>query len=102
MRATVEHEQKLEAPPGWEFPDLGGEALEPRVFTSVYHDTPDRPLPRPGTPPRRRTGRGEGVWQLKLPSDDARLELEEPGGPAGPPETVGERPRRPQAQATRA
>jgi CHAD domain-containing protein len=89
MRATVEHEQKLEAPAGWELPQLDGEELEPRVFTSVYHDTPDHSLARAGITLRRRTERGKSVWQLKLPGDDARLELEEPGGPAGPPEALG-------------
>jgi CHAD domain-containing protein len=84
MRTTVEHEQKLEAPAGWALPDLGGVPIEPRVFTSVYHDTPDRSLARAGITLRRRTERGLSVWQLKLPSDDARLELEEPGGPTLP------------------
>ena len=88
MRTTVEHEQKLEAPAGWELPPLEGEELEPRVFTSVYHDTPDRSLARAGITLRRRTERGKSVWQLKLPGDDARLELEEPGGPGGPPEPL--------------
>lgn len=85
MRTTVEHEQKLEAPAGWELPELDGEALEPRVFTSVYHDTPNRSLARAGITLRRRVERGKSVWQLKLPGDDSRLELEEPGGPVGPP-----------------
>lgn len=88
MQTTIEHEQKLEAPAGWELPDLGGEELEPRVFTSVYHDTPDRSLARAGITLRRRKERGRSVWQLKLPGDDARLELEEPGGPAGPPDAL--------------
>ena len=84
MRTTLEHEQKLEAPAGWELPDLGSEPLEPRVFTSVYHDTPDRSLARTGITLRRRTERGKSLWQLKLPSNGSRLELEEPGGPALP------------------
>jgi len=85
VKSNVEHERKLEAPSGFELPDLGGEALEPRVFTSVYHDTPTRSLARSGITLRRRTERGRSVWQLKLPLDGARLELEEPGGPTGPP-----------------
>jgi CHAD domain-containing protein len=89
MRSTVEHEQKLEAPAGWELPPLDGEDLEPRVFTSVYHDTATRSLARSGITLRRRTERGRSLWQLKLPADDARLELEEPGGPVGPPEALG-------------
>jgi CHAD domain-containing protein len=89
MQSTVEYEQKLEAPAGWELPPLEGEELEPRVFTSVYHDTPDRSLARAGITLRRRTERGKSVWQLKLPAEDARLELEEPGGPVGPPASLG-------------
>lgn len=86
VRSAVEYERKLEAPKGWELPDLGGEPLEPRVFTSVYHDTSDRSLARSGITLRRRTEHGKSVWQLKLPVDGARLELEAPGGPVGPPD----------------
>ncbi|MEP6811598.1 MAG: CYTH and CHAD domain-containing protein [Actinomycetota bacterium] len=90
METTVEYERKLEAPSGFELPDLGGEPLEPRIFTSVYHDTVARSLARAGITLRRRTERGRSVWQLKLPVDGARLELEEPGGPVGPPESLRE------------
>jgi CHAD domain-containing protein len=88
VQTTVEHERKLEAPEGFELPDLGGEPLEPRVFTSIYHDTGDRSLARSGITLRRRTERGRSLWQLKLPVNGARLELEEPGGPAGPPDRL--------------
>ena len=85
MRATVEHERKLDAPAGFELPELGGEPLEPRLFTSVYFDTPGRSLAAAGITLRRRTEHGRALWQLKLPADDARLELELEGGPAGAP-----------------
>jgi CHAD domain-containing protein len=88
VQQTLEHEVKLEAPDGFELPDLGGEELEPRVFTSVYHDTPARSLARAGITLRRRTERGRSVWQLKIPVNGARVELEEPGGPVGPPEPL--------------
>ena len=88
MEALAEYERKLEAPEGFELPDLGGEPLETRVFTSVYYDTADRSLARAGLTLRRRTERGRSAWQLKLPAGDARLELEELGGPAGPPESL--------------
>ncbi len=88
MEATDEHERKLDAPDGFELPDLGGSPLEPRVFTSVYYDVPERSLSDAGLTLRRRTERGLSVWQLKLPLADSRLELEEPGGPAGPPEQL--------------
>ena len=85
MDAFAEHERKLEAPEGFALPDLGGEPLEPRAFTSVYHDTAGRSLAHAGITLRRRIERGRSVWQLKLPAGDARLELEEPGGPGAPP-----------------
>ena len=88
MEAAAEYERKLEAPEGFELPDLGGEPLEPRVFTSVYYDTDDRSLARAGLTLRRRTERGRSLWQLKLPSEDSRLELEEAGGPAAPPSSL--------------
>jgi CHAD domain-containing protein/adenylate cyclase class IV len=86
--ATVEHERKLQAPDGFELPALGGSPLEPRVFTSVYYDVPSRSLTNAGITLRRRTERGKSVWQLKLPQADARLELEQPGGPTGPPDEL--------------
>jgi CHAD domain-containing protein len=88
MEALAEYERKLEAPEGFELPDLGGRPLEPRVFTSIYHDTADQSLARSGITLRRRTERGCSVWQLKLPSEGFRLELEEPGGPGDPPKQL--------------
>ena len=89
MEATAEYELKLEAPEGFELPDLGGEPLETRVFTSVYYDTAERSLTGSRITLRRRTEHGRSVWQLKLPGEEARLELEEPGGPIAPPEPLG-------------
>jgi CHAD domain-containing protein len=90
LRETLEREVKLS--PGKEFamPDLGGEALESRVFVSTYHDTDDHLLARSGVTLRHRVENGRGLWQLKLPSGDARLEVET-GGPARsvPPSIAG-------------
>ncbi|MBV8258245.1 MAG: CYTH and CHAD domain-containing protein [Actinobacteria bacterium] len=88
MKATAEYERKLEAPAGFQLPPLGGSPLESRVFTSVYYDVPGGSLAAAGITLRRRTERGASVWQLKLPSDDSRLELEAPGPPSGPPEEM--------------
>ena len=88
MDATDEHERKLDAPDGFVLPDLGGSPLEPRVFTSIYYDVPTRSLSNSGITLRRRTERGLSVWQLKLPQADSRLELEQPGGPVGPPDEL--------------
>jgi CHAD domain-containing protein len=88
MRATSEYERKLDAPVGFRLPPLGGSPLEPRVFTSVYYDVPGGSLAAAGITLRRRTEHGQGVWQLKLPSDDSRLELEVEGGARKPPQEV--------------
>lgn len=88
MDVAVEHERKLDADAGFELPELGGEPLESRVFTSVYYDTAARSLTRSGVTLRRRTERGNSVWQLKLPASGARLELAVPGGPAAVPDEL--------------
>jgi CHAD domain-containing protein len=85
MRATTEHERKLDAPAGFRLPPLGGRPLEPRVFTSVYYDVPGGSLADGGITLRRRVENGHGVWQLKLPAEASRLELEAEGGPGQPP-----------------
>ena len=86
MRAFVERELKLELEEGFSLPDLPGEPLESRLFTSTYYDTPDRSLAGAGLTLRRRVENGLSRWQLKLPrGGNARAELEAPGGPVGPP-----------------
>jgi hypothetical protein len=89
VKTTAEQEIKLEAAEGFRLPQLGGTPLPSRVFTSVYYDVPGNSLARAGITLRRRTEHGGSVWQLKLPRDGFRLELEEPGGPAGPPAAIG-------------
>jgi CHAD domain-containing protein len=66
-------------------PELGGDVLPTRIFISTYHDSPDLRLARHGITFRHRIEEGAGRWQLKLPREDARLELERPGPPAVPP-----------------
>ena len=91
MRAFVERELKLELEEGFSLPDLPGEPLESRLFTSTYYDTPDRSLAGAGLTLRRRVENGLSRWQLKLPrGGNARAELEAPGGPVGPPPELAE------------
>ena len=85
MKITNELERKLDASDGFELPELDGDPLEPRVFSSVYYDTTGYSLAHAGITLRRRTEHGRSLWQLKLPSAESRLELEQAGGPAGPP-----------------
>ena len=90
LRETHERELKLAVPSGFRLPEIPGEPLEPRTFTSTYHDSADRALTRAGITLRRRVQDRRGLWQLKLPGDGERLELEVPGGPGKPPPELAE------------
>ncbi len=85
IKETVEREVKLQAGETFRLPELGGEAIEPRLFVSTYHDTADHRLARRGITLRHRVENGKGLWQLKLPQGRSRLELEAPGAPTEPP-----------------
>ncbi len=88
VRETVEREVKLVPGDGFTMPELGGESLPTRAFVSTYHDTPDFRLARHRITFRHRIEDGAGLWQLKIPRGDARLELERAGPPAVPPEEL--------------
>jgi hypothetical protein len=75
IRETVEREVKLRAAGEFKLPELGGEAIEPRLFTSTYHDAADHRLARRGVTLRHRVENGKGLWQLKLPQGRARLDF---------------------------
>jgi CHAD domain-containing protein len=80
VKATIERERKLTAAPGFRLPDdLPGEALPERELHSTYHDTSDHRLAAAAITLRYRSEHGEGAWQLKLPHDEDRLELEYEG-----------------------
>ena len=90
MKETLEREIKLAPDDGFVLPELGGRRLPTRVFISTYHDTPDLRLARNGVTFRHRVEDGSGLWQLKLPRDASRLELEVGGPPARPPAELTE------------
>jgi len=90
VKTTVERELKLEADGSLSIDDLGGEPVEPRTFTSTYYDTGDGLLLRLGIQLRRRLEDGANVWQLKLPREDGRVELEVDGVPGDPPSELAE------------
>ena len=85
VKSDPDRELRLDVDPGFRLPDLGGRPLPPRTFTSTYYDTAGRRLGRAGVTLRRRVESRTGLWQLKLPSEIG-YELEERGGPGGPPE----------------
>ncbi|MDX6591409.1 MAG: hypothetical protein QOJ13_605 [Gaiellales bacterium] len=91
MKHTLEREIKLRAGDGFSMPQSLGEPIVPRRFSSIYHDTADHRLAAVGITLRYRVGNaGAGVWQLKLPRDNARLELELPGGAKHVPARFGD------------
>jgi CHAD domain-containing protein len=76
VKETLEREVKLSVGSDFTLPALQTEAT-PRHLRAVYYDTEDQRLARHGVTLRRRLEDGRDLWQLKLPSDDDRLELEE-------------------------
>jgi CHAD domain-containing protein len=84
MGDQVEREVKLVPGDGFQLPQLG-EPQPTRDFVSTYLDTTDLRLARHGLTLRHRVEDGTGVWQLKIPRGEHRVELEEPGPPARPP-----------------
>jgi CHAD domain-containing protein len=87
VKATVEQELKFKGKKV-SVEALGGSLLRARTFTTIYHDTADRRLLRAGLTLRHRQEDGRGSWQVKLPAEGGRVEVEETGEPAGPPESV--------------
>jgi CHAD domain-containing protein len=85
VKRTLERELKFDVDPDFELPELGGRGTGERTFTSTYFDTPDGRLLQCGITLRRRVEQRVGLWQLKLPSEDGRFELEEQGGPGRVP-----------------
>jgi CHAD domain-containing protein len=88
VKETLEREVKLTPSAAFRLPELDGEPFDARTFTSTYVDTDDMRLARARVTLRRRVEKAKGLWQLKLPSGAARLELEVAGGPAGPPAQI--------------
>jgi len=88
VKATLERERKLTAPPGFALPALPGDPLPVRELSSTYHDTTDLRLAAGGITLRYRTERGHGAWQLKLPHGEDRLELEFEGTARAAPAEV--------------
>lgn len=85
MKSTLEREIKLQAPPGFALPPFPGAPIGPRRLSNTYYDTEDYRLASCGITLRRRVEARRGAWQLKIPRERGRLELEERGGPLRPP-----------------
>jgi CHAD domain-containing protein len=85
--SALERETKMMVDERFCLPHLRGRTLARRVFTSTYYDTPDHCLARACITLRYRLEGRLGMWQLKLPLDGGRREIEL-RGEAGEPPTV--------------
>jgi len=87
-KRTFEHEIKLRVTRDFCLPELPGEPLPARLFTSTYFDTEGYRLARGGITLRYRSEEHKGAWQLKFPHGAGRLELEFTGGRTSPPASI--------------
>lgn len=85
IKSAIEQETKLSVDRSFRLPELNGERLSRRVLTSTYYDTPNYDLARAQITLRRRVENRKGAWQLRLPLDGARREIELAGAPGVPP-----------------
>jgi CHAD domain-containing protein len=90
LNRTLERELKLGAGPRFRLPFLPGQPLEPQLLVSTYYDTPELALAAGKITLRHRVQRRRGLWQLKLPRADARLELELAGARDEVPEQISD------------
>ena len=91
----LEVEVKFDLEPNVTTPDLSGLADVKGVdrvrpagtqrLTATYYDTPALDLLANRVTLRRRTGGADAGWHLKLPADQARLEIHRPAGRSGSP-----------------
>jgi CHAD domain-containing protein len=88
VKTTLEREVKLDVGPGFRLPALPGRPLAPRTFVSRYYDTADHRLAHRGVTLRCRVEGRRSLWQVKLPREAARLELEIPGSPLRVPDEL--------------
>src|SRR4030095_15800030 len=85
FKSAIEQETKLKVDEHFRLPDLGGKPLPRRVLTSTYYDTSNYRLTHARITLRHRIEHGKGAWQLKLPMEEARREIEFVGGAGSPP-----------------
>ena len=76
LASEIEQETKLMVDDSFRLPPLRGRTLPRRVFTSTYYDTADHCLARAHITLRYRLEGRLGLWQLKLPLNGSRREVE--------------------------
>jgi CHAD domain-containing protein len=88
VKSAIEREVKLTVGAGFRLPPLKGSPLPAQTLTSVYFDTPDLRLARARITLRHRTQGRRSAWQLKLPLDCGRREVEVAGNSSTPPPQI--------------
>ena len=94
MEQLLERELKWDVEEDYPLPRLddivaGAEVEHSTVqLTSAYYDTPDGDLQAHGVLLRRRDGDDDTGWQLKVPSDDGRVEIRTPLSDTPPSELI--------------
>ena len=88
MKSAVERETKLTVGAEFRLPHLNGSRLPAKRLISVYYDTPDLRLARARITLRHRTQGRKSVWQLKLPLECGRREVEMRGKATPPPQML--------------
>ncbi|HET9845756.1 MAG TPA: CYTH and CHAD domain-containing protein [Nitrospira sp.] len=88
VKSAIERELKLTVAAGFRLPPLKGARLPLKLLTSVYFDTPDLRLAHARITLRHRTQGRKSAWQLKLPLDCGRREVEIPGKSSTPPPQI--------------
>ena len=85
VKSAIEREMKFTVGADFHLPSLKGSRLPAKILISVYYDTPDLRLARARITLRHRTQGRNRAWQLKLPLDCGRREVEMRGNASMPP-----------------
>ncbi len=88
ISSQPERELKLAIAPDFHLPRFPGTPLPRRQLISTYYDTAAYDLAHARITLRHRIERGKKSWQLKIPLDDDRQEVEVAGDQADPPASL--------------
>ncbi|MBX3319159.1 MAG: CYTH and CHAD domain-containing protein [Nitrospira sp.] len=88
ISAHLERELKLSIGDAFRLPRLPGTPLPRRLLISTYYDTAAYDLAHAGVTLRHRIERGKKTWQLKIPLNHDRQEVEAPAEQTDPPASL--------------
>lgn len=88
LASSVEHETKLTVSDEFLLPRFSGVPQPRRILTSTYFDTASFDLAHAGITLRHRVERGRQAWQLKVPLNEDRQEIELADRSLAPPASL--------------